>query len=1228
MNSDNIFLGIYKNLEIPIFIVDIAASGEFLFSGCNPAYERATGLQNKDLYGKRPEDISGISKESADALRAIFQNCLDRGEAIHFEEKLVVNEVETWWMIYLSPMRDEQGKIFRLIGSCIDVTEHRRTDELLRKSEEKYRTLYEESFDGLFITSPAGKILDMNKKGIMMFGYDTKEEILSLDLEKDVYAYPPDRKRILSMVNLLGSAEYDVTVKKKNGEKMITHCALTAVRSTSGEITSYRGIIRDISDHTRIENIMQARLRLLEFANSHSLDELLTATLDEIEALTESSIGFYHFLESDQKTLTLQNWSTNTLAKMCTAAGKGNHYNIAQAGVWVDCIHERRPVIHNDYTSLPHRKGMPEGHAPVNREVVVPIFRGKLIKAIIGVGNKLSNYDERDIAIVSQLGDLSWDITERKRAEEALRQSEERKSILNQIANIFLTFPDEEMYGEILAIVLRVMKSKFGVFGYIGENGDLITPSLTRDIWDGCQVAGKSIVFPSSAWGTSLWGQAIRERKTIRSDGPFHTPEGHIDIEHFLTSPIVYGKETFGLISVANKEGGYTGDDEDLLVGITNNISPILKARLQRDFQERERLLAEETLSRNERNLREAQRIAHLGSWELDLSTNILRWSDEVYQIFGLEPREFAASYEAFLQTVHPDDKASVDAAYMNSIQHDVPYDIVHRIIRRSDGKIRYVHEVCENVKDETGKVVRSLGTVHDITELKESEAAAHREQELTARIIESIPHSVFWKDRHYVYQGCNANFAREAGFESPIDVVGKTDRELPLTKEKVEQYQQIDEHVMDSGEAHLNIEETIHQAEGAEAQILSSKVPLREVDGRVIGILGIYADITPQKRMAESLKRSNRALRSLSACNQAVVRAKDEAELLQSICDLLVEVGNYKFAWIGEAQDDEKKTVRPVAAAGESKDYLNSITIHGIDDAFGRSPAGKAIWTCKTQVSRDIARDPQFVAWRDQALTRGYLAALSVPILLGERIYGSLNVYTTDTDAFDEQEIELLEELALDINFGLRALRTGQERDRANATLQATLLQTVEALALTVEKRDPYTAGHHKRVASLAVDIATEMKLNSGYIEGIRIAGTIHDIGKISVPSEILVYPGALDEIEMQLIRRHPQTGYQIMEGVKTPWPIQQMILQHHERLDGSGYPLGLKGEEIIIEARILAVADVVEAMATHRPYRPALTIDAALEEILSGKGVRYDSRAVDACVCLFREKGYQFEK
>ena len=184
-----------------------------------------------------------------------------------------------------------------------------------------------------------------------------------------------------------------------------------------------------------------------------------------------------------------------------------------------------------------------------------------------------------------------------------------------------------------------------------------------------------------------------------------------------------------------------------------------------------------------------------------------------------------------------------------------------------------------------------------------------------------------------------------------------------------------------------------------------------------------------------------------------------------------------------------------------------------------------------------------------------------------------------------------------------------------------------IHAIASTVEIRDPYTAGHQLRVARLAFAIAKEMGLSEGQAEGVRVAGTIHDLGKISVPAEILSRPGQLTEMEFGIIKTHPQTGYDILKDMKFPWPIAQIVLQHHERMDGSGYPQGLSGENTFLEARVLAVADVVEAMASHRPYRPALGTDNALEEIRQNRGTLYDTVVVDTCLELFIKKGFKFE-
>jgi PAS domain S-box-containing protein len=184
-----------------------------------------------------------------------------------------------------------------------------------------------------------------------------------------------------------------------------------------------------------------------------------------------------------------------------------------------------------------------------------------------------------------------------------------------------------------------------------------------------------------------------------------------------------------------------------------------------------------------------------------------------------------------------------------------------------------------------------------------------------------------------------------------------------------------------------------------------------------------------------------------------------------------------------------------------------------------------------------------------------------------------------------------------------------------------------IQVISDTVETRDPYTSGHQRRVADLARAIAQEIGLADDQLEGLVMAGIIHDLGKVSIPAEILSKPIKLSEIEYQLIQAHSQIGYDILKGIEFPWPVAAMVLQHHERMNGSGYPQGLKGEDILLEARILMVADVVEAMASHRPYRPALGIDAALEEIEKNKGILYDPEVTEMCLWLFREKGFRFE-
>jgi putative nucleotidyltransferase with HDIG domain len=235
------------------------------------------------------------------------------------------------------------------------------------------------------------------------------------------------------------------------------------------------------------------------------------------------------------------------------------------------------------------------------------------------------------------------------------------------------------------------------------------------------------------------------------------------------------------------------------------------------------------------------------------------------------------------------------------------------------------------------------------------------------------------------------------------------------------------------------------------------------------------------------------------------------------------------------------------------------------------------------------------------------------------------LTMHADLEELVEQRTAELVESNQLLKNEIENRKKMQQELQQSYENLKRAMHSTIQAITLTVEKRDPYTSGHQLRVAVLAKAIAEELDLPASQIESIYMAASIHDIGKISLPAEILVKPIPLSDLEMSLIQAHAQAGYDILNGIDFPWAIADIVVQHHERMDGSGYPQGLAGEDILLEARIICVADVVETMASHRPYRPSIGVDKALEEISENKGILYDPGVVDACLALFREKNFE---
>ncbi len=395
---------------------------------------------------------------------------------------------------------------------------------------------------------------------------------------------------------------------------------------------------------------------------------------------------------------------------------------------------------------------------------------------------------------------------------------------------------------------------------------------------------------------------------------------------------------------------------------------------------------------------------------------------------------------------------------------------------------------------------------------------------------------------------------------------------------------------------------------DGATRWVHLRTVPILDPTGVASAVQGTVIDITDRKQAERSLGRVNRALRTLSSGNEVVVRATSERQLLDEMCRVLVEVGQYPRCWIGFAGAEQPPSIKVMTACGCDP---------GMIDVADTTAPLNALQTMRPAVVRGITEPTS----RD-----GFTACIALPFTLGSKARGVLVLYAAAEDAFDADAVKLLSELANDLDYGVLSLRAHAARDTTEQRLRASMAATVQALVNTLEMRDPYTAGHQRRVATLAVAIASALGLPSDAVEGIDLAAMVHDVGKVQVPAEILTKPGKLTALEYQLVQTHAQAGYDVLKGIDFPWPVAQMVWQHHERLNGSGYPNGLSGDAILLGSRIIAVADVVETMMNHRPYRPALGRDAALAEIESGRGELFDPDVVDACVRLFREQNFGF--
>jgi putative nucleotidyltransferase with HDIG domain len=414
-------------------------------------------------------------------------------------------------------------------------------------------------------------------------------------------------------------------------------------------------------------------------------------------------------------------------------------------------------------------------------------------------------------------------------------------------------------------------------------------------------------------------------------------------------------------------------------------------------------------------------------------------------------------------------------------------------------------------------------------------------------------------------------------------------------------------------------------------AQDLADRAALAIANARLLG--DVRSELALRRRGEAELRKLDMIHSTLSHVNHAIVHLRRPDELFAEVCRTIVEEGGYRAAWVGLVDPDGAR-VRPVAEAGAAAGYVSNVDIVLGDPKRGNGPTGICISERRHVICQDIENDPRMAPWRENALRHGYRSSASFPLTMGDATVGALTMYSDEAGFFDDQQVDLLDELAMDVSFAMEFTREETRRAQADEEIlkqseriSKTLTSVIDIAGTIVEARDPYTAGHQRRVAQIATAIARELGMSDREIADIEVAGLIHDIGKVQIPAEILGKPGAITALEYAILQTHAEAGYRIVVSANMEVSISEMVYQHHERCDGSGYPRGLTAEQLLPGAKVLAVADVVEAMMSHRPYRPALGIDAALAEIERGAGTAYDAAASRACIALFRENGFELD-
>ncbi len=759
----------------------------------------------------------------------------------------------------------------------------------------------------------------------------------------------------------------------------------------------------------------------------------------------------------------------------------------------------------------------------------------------------------------------------RRRSAKELILTELRLKALLQLYQM-ADAPLDEIIDFVVEECQKISESKFSFIGFINEDETVMHTHLwPRKAMEQCTVDGKPVGFPLKRAG--LWCEAIRQRKVVivnnyADPNPYKkgSPEGHFPLTRFVGVPLIDKNRVVLVAGLANKKEPYIESD-------MTHVSLLLEG-MWNYIQKRN---AETELRKSLEFQQQLIDALPLPVFYKDLEGRYLGCNEAFEKFFGMKREEIAGrSVYEISQKNNADIYHEKDLAL---IEDPGGTQVYESLVRDTGGDVHNMifHKAVFRSSD--GPVGGLIGVIFDITPLKKAQkeiddtlGKLRKSEETLLAAINATHESLVMIDRQGTVLLSNIIAAERLGKSVPellgTCIYGHFSEDVAGTRKEWF------DKVFDTGK-------TVHFEDMRAGRHFELYVyPVFDGNNEISRVAIFAREITDRKQAEDALRKSEEKYRSIfENVIEGIFQTVPEGRFI-SVNPAMAHIHGFAspeemvagITDIGKQlyQDPgiRKKYVRILEEKGKIENF--EAQVHRRD--------GSIIWT---SVNARTVRDAA----------------------------GNILRFEGTSEEITERK------------------KAEEELKTSTLKLRKSLIGTIQVISMMLETRDPYTGGHQNRVSNLARAIAQEMALSKEMIDSIRMAGSIHDIGKMSVPAEILSKPTRLSDIEMSILKVHPQTGYDILRVVELPPPIAEIVLQHHERLDGSGYPQGLKDGEILLEAQIMSVADVVEAMAAHRPYRPAIGIDAALEEIEKNKGILYNREVAEACVRLFREKGFKFE-